>query len=162
WSPYFMMFVVGLGVLYYLITGPYRHKFGGQDSPSVKPQSFFYIVLLLLYIVKGLPLDLMAHILLTTHMIQMAIFYFVFLILSIILIAAFIMWLPVLQPIKEFKKMKPLVKLAYIAGNGLLITPACALIIFAEAPIYAAYSSSGAWIQSLSLCVPGNVLDGLA
>src|SRR5690625_7721715 len=58
--------------------------------------------------------------------------------------------------------MKPLVKLAYIAGNGLLITPACALIIFAEAPIYAAYSSSGAWLQSLSLCVPGNVLDGLA
>ncbi|HLR40671.1 MAG TPA: cytochrome c oxidase assembly factor CtaG [Virgibacillus sp.] len=225
WSPYFMMFVVGLGVLYYLITGPYRHKFGGQDRPSVKQQSFFYIGLLLLYIVKGAPIDLMAHIMLTAHMIQMAIFYFVFPILiiyglpswiwkkiinlpvigqvlklvtnplislilfcalfsfyhipmifdfakssqithstisSIILIAAFIMWLPVLEPIKEFKKMKPLVKLAYIAGNGLLITPACALIIFAEAPIYAAYSSSGAWIQSLSLCVPGNVLDGLA
>src|SRR5699024_4789885 len=157
-------------------TGPYRHKFGGQDRPSVKQQSFFYIGLLLLYIVKGAPIDLMAHIMLTAHMIQMAIFYFVFPILiiyglpswiwkkiinllvigqvlkfvmirlislilfcalfsfyhipmifdfakssqithstlsSIILLGAFIMWLPVFEPIKEFKKMKPLVKLAY-------------------------------------------------
>src|SRR5699024_5284873 len=157
-------------VLYYLITGPYRHKFGGQDRPSVKQQSFFYIGLLLLYIVKGAPIELMAHIMLTAHMIQMSIFFFVFPMLviygvpssfwkkiinlpvigqvlklvtnplislilfcalfsfyhiplifdfakssqithstisSIILIAAFIMWLPVLEPIKEFKKMKP-------------------------------------------------------
>src|SRR5699024_9940755 len=83
WSLCFMMFVVGLGVLYYLITGLYRHKFGGQDRPSVKQQSFFYIGLLLLYIVKGAPIDLMAHIMLTAHMIQMAIFYFVFPILII-------------------------------------------------------------------------------
>src|SRR5699024_1558675 len=83
WSPYFMMFVVGLGVLYYLITLLYRHIFGRQDRPSVKQQFFFYIGLLVLYIVKGAPIDLMAHIMLTAHMIQMAIFYFVFPILII-------------------------------------------------------------------------------
>lgn len=225
WSPYFAIFVLGLALLYYLITGPYRHKFGSGEKPSAKQQYFFYSGLLLLYIVKGAPIDLMAHIMLTAHMIQMAIFYFVFpifiikgvpawiwekvanipilkqvlavltkpllsLILfcalfsfyhvpevfdfakssqiahssisGVILFAAFIMWLPILEPVKEFKKMGPLIKLAYLVGNGALITPACALIIFAGAPIYEAYSASGAWIQSLSLCVPLDVLDGLA
>jgi putative membrane protein len=225
WSPYFMLFILGLALLYYFITGPNRHKFDGGEKPSGKQQFFFYTGLVLLYLVKGAPIDLMAHIMLTAHMIQMAVFYFVFPIFiikgvpvwiwkkaaalpvlkqvltlatqpllslvlfcalfsfyhvpiifdfakssqithttisSVILIAAFIMWIPILEPLRKFEKMGPLVKLAYIAGNGLLITPACALIIFADAPIYEAYSSSGAWIQSLSLCVPGNVLDGLA
>lgn len=224
WSPYFLTFVIGLAAIYYLITGPYRHKFGGTDKPTVKQQLFLYIGLLLLYIAKGAPIDLLSHIMLTAHMIQMAIYYFVFPIFIIIgtpawiwkkivhipvlkpilklltqpliavilfsmlfsfyhipavfdfakasqishtsislviLVAAFMMWLPVLSPVKEFDKMKPLVKLAYIVANGLLITPACALIIFADTPLFAAYSASGAWIQAMSLCVPGNVLDGI-
>ncbi|MFP3589556.1 cytochrome c oxidase assembly protein, partial [Paraburkholderia sp. SIMBA_055] len=32
-------------------------------------------------------------------------------------------------------------KLTYIFANGVLITPACALIIFAEDPLYATYMS---------------------
>lgn len=225
WSPYFAMFVLGLALLYFLITGPYRYKFGGAEKPSRKQQLLFYGGLLLLYIVKGAPIDLMAHIMLTAHMIQMAIYYFVFPIFIIIgipgwiwkkfvnipvlkqilgllttplislvlfcalfsfyhipmifdfakssqiahstisvviLFAAFMMWLPVLEPVKEFKRMSPLVKIAYIVGNGMLITPACALIIFSGEPIYEAYSGTGAWIQSLSLCVPPDVLNGLA
>src|SRR5690606_37925274 len=56
----------------------------------------------------------------------------------------------------------PLGKIFYIFGNSVLITPACVLIIFADAPLFAAYSSSGAWIQALALCVPGDIVSGLA
>ncbi|WP_188385345.1 cytochrome c oxidase assembly factor CtaG [Ornithinibacillus halotolerans] len=226
WSPYFLIFVVGIGVLYYLITGPLRYKFGGQDKPTVKQQFFFYGGLILLYIVKGSPVDLMTHITLTAHMIQMAIYLIVFPIFMvkgiptwiwekvllkpvirpilkvltfplvsivlfnglfslyhipfifdfsksspiahatihlILLIFGFLVWFPIMSPVKEFEQIKqPLWKIFYIFGNGLLITPACVLIIFADTPLFAAYSSTGAWLQALALCVPGDVLDGLA
>ncbi|MBP1948774.1 cytochrome c oxidase assembly factor CtaG [Virgibacillus litoralis] len=224
WSPYFLLFVLGLALVYFLITGPYRQKFGGGDKPSKKQQSMFYIALFLLYAVKGSPIDLLTHIMLTTHMMQMAIYYLVFPILIIkgipkwlwekavlrpvikpallflskplisillfntlfslyhlpdifnfakssqiahssisvtILIAAFIVWWPVLTPVKEFNRMPPLGKIFYIFANGVLITPACVLIIFADVPLYATYSQDGAWMQALALCVPNDVLQGL-
>ncbi|WP_373895909.1 cytochrome c oxidase assembly factor CtaG [Virgibacillus natechei] len=225
WSPYFLTYVLILALLYFLITGPYRHKFGGEERPSVGQQISLYLGLFLLYVVKGAPIDLLSHIMLTAHMIQMAIYYLVFPILIIkgipawiwrkvvrapvikpmikiltkpivslllfntlfslyhipavfdfskssliahssisviILIAAFIVWLPVLSPLKEFDTMSPLLKMGYILANGVLITPACALIIFADHPLFAAYSQGGAWMQALALCVPGDVLQGLA
>ncbi len=58
--------------------------------------------------------------------------------------------------------MQPLLKIGYIFANSVLITPACALIIFAPEPLYATYTQGGAWMQAMSLCVPGNVLQGLA
>lgn len=225
WSPYFLSYVVLLALAYYVITGPLRHKFSTDaPRPSGLQQFYFYTAMLLLYIVKGSPIDLLTHIMLTFHMVQMAIYLLVVPILiikgipawfwskivyvpiirpivklltkplislllfntlfsiyhipgifnftkssqiahssaSIILItAAFIVWWPILSPLKEFNKMQPLLKMAYIAANGVLITPACVLIIFASNPLFEAYSQSGAWIQAMSLCVPGNVLDGL-
>ncbi|WP_163970774.1 cytochrome c oxidase assembly factor CtaG [Oceanobacillus halotolerans] len=225
WSPYFLMFVIGLGLVYYLITGPLRHKFGGDVRPTIKQQVMFYVGLILLYIVKGAPIDILSHIMLTAHMIQMAFYYIVFPILIIkgipvwiwekvvykpvikpllifltkplislllfntlfslyhlpvifdfakssqiahtaisiiILFAAFIVWLPILAPLKEFDRMPPLGKIFYIFASGVLITPACVLIIFADTPLYAAYTQDGAWVQALSLCVPGDVLQGIA
>lgn len=44
----------------------------------------------------------------------------------------------------------------------MLITPTCVLAIFASHPLFDAYSQSGAWMQARSLCVPGNVLDGIS
>ncbi|HAM82128.1 cytochrome c oxidase assembly factor CtaG [Ornithinibacillus bavariensis] len=226
WSPYFFLFVVALGVAYYLITGPLRHKFGVVDKPTIKQYWFFYIGLFLLYIVKGSPVDLLTHIMLSAHMAQMAIYILVFPILMIkgipkwiwekillkpvvkpilkvltfpliaivlfngafsfyhlpsifdltkssdvahiaihlvLLIFGFLVWFPVMSPVEEFGPIKhPLVKIFYIFGNSVLITPACVLIIFSDVPLYAAYSSSGAWLQALALCVPGDVLNGLA
>lgn len=227
WSPYYLVFVLGLALLYYLITGPYRHKFGGQGQrkPSWVQQFFFYGGLLLLYAVKGAPIDLLSHIMLTAHMIQMAIYYIVFPIFIIkgiptwlwekivyrpvvkpvlkflsiplislllfntlfslyhlpavfdfakssqvahtsisliILVTAFIVWWPILSPLKEFDRMTPLGKIFYIFANGVLITPACVLIIFADTPVYAAYSQDGAWLDALALCVPTGVLQGLS
>ncbi|WP_067728250.1 cytochrome c oxidase assembly factor CtaG [Oceanobacillus damuensis] len=224
WSPYYFVFLVGLAVLYYLITGPYRHRFGGEEKPAGKQQFLFYVSLLLLYIVKGSPIDLLTHITLTAHMVQMAIYLLVIPIfmlkgipswiwrkvvnapvikpvfhlltkplialilfnavfslyhmpsvfdfakssmvahtsISLILfLTAFIVWFPLISPIKELDEMQPLLKIGYIFANSVLITPACVLIIFSSDPLYAAYTQDGSWIQALSLCVPGDVLSGL-
>ncbi|GGB44960.1 cytochrome c oxidase assembly factor CtaG [Virgibacillus dakarensis] len=225
WSPYYFAFILLLCLAYYLITIRYRHKFGVDENPTGKQQFFFYLGMLLLYIVKGSPVDLLTHIMLSAHMIQLATYYLVFpilmikgipvwiwervvhvpvlrpviklltkpiislllfntmfsiyhipavfdytksspvahtLISTIILVAAFIVWFPVLTPLKQFNKLSPLLKIGYIFANGVLITPACVLIIFADVPLYAAYSQDGAWIQALALCVPSEVLQGLA
>jgi len=225
WSPYFFLFVLGLALVYFLVTGPYRHKFGGDDKPSIKQQICFYTAMILLYAVKGGPVDLLSHIMLSFHMTQMAVYYLLFPILVIkgipvwiwekvlyapiirpavkvltkpivslllfnglfslyhipavhdfsktsqlahssislmILVAAFIVWLPILAPVKELDKIRPLGKILYIFANGVLITPACALIIFANDPLYLTYSSEGAWMQAMALCVPGDILQGIS
>lgn len=225
WSPFFSLFLLVIAITYFLITGPLRFKFGKYPPPTGLQQSFFYISIFLIYVVKGSPIDLLSHIMLTAHMTQMAIFLIIIPILMIkgipewiwikildapvvgnmikfmtkpllsmvifnglfslyhipivfnfskstpiahtsihliLFIAAFIMWLPVLSPVKKYDTLKPLLKVAYIFGNSVLITPACALIIFSSAPLYAAYTSEGAWLTALSLCVPIDVLSGIA
>ncbi|MEI3597007.1 MULTISPECIES: cytochrome c oxidase assembly factor CtaG [unclassified Oceanobacillus] len=224
WSPYFFTFCVLLGVIYYLATGPYRHKFGGTEKPTVKQHVLMYTALFLLYVAKGSPIDLLSHIMFSAHMIQMVVFLLIFPILvikglplwvwervlrnnilgpiirlltkpiislllfnglfsiyhipvvfdfsksapvwhfvihSILLIAAFIVFIPLLLPFKEINTMTPLLKVGYIFANGVLITPACVLIIFTKTPAYEAYLAGGAWLQSLAICVPGDVLDGI-
>ncbi|GAA4713703.1 cytochrome c oxidase assembly protein [Brevibacillus fulvus] len=59
----------------------------------------------------------------------------------VLVITAFQMWWPIISPIAEEQQMSDLRKLAYIFGNGVLITPACALIIFADHLIYETYSN---------------------
>lgn len=224
WSPYYLLFIIALAVAYFLITGPLRNRFGGDDKPTEKQQIYFYTGLIMLYAVKGSPVDLLSHIMLTAHMIQMAVFYFIFPIfiykgvpewvwrkivyakgikpifhfftkplialllfnalfsiyhipvifdlsksslllhssISVILIiTAFFMWWPIISPIKELDTLRPLLKMAYLVGSAAIITIACALLIFASNPVYSAYTSEGAWLQALSLCVPPDVLGGL-
>ncbi|MRG85528.1 cytochrome c oxidase assembly factor CtaG [Salinibacillus xinjiangensis] len=227
WSPYFLLFIIAIGIAYYLVTGPLKHKFGGknEEEASVQQKVMFSSSLLLLYIVKGSPVDLLSHISLMAHMIQMAFYYLAFPILFIkgiptwiwkkifktsgikhvlntltkpliaiflfnflfsiyhipaildfskshqlahssisliLLFCAFCMWWPLMTPIKDQQIMKPLYKVLYIFGNGILITPACALIIFSSFPIYDTYSDVQAWSTALSLCVPADVLGGLS
>mgnify|MGYP001047239803 CR=1 FL=1 len=57
----------------------------------------------------------------------------------LLLIAAFFMWMPVFAPIPEIHRMSELQKLGYIFAASVLITPACALIIFSNAPLYETY-----------------------
>ncbi|SET86138.1 putative membrane protein [Salinibacillus kushneri] len=227
WSPYFLLYIIALGLIYHVLTGPLRHKFGAKDEevPSGKQKAMFYAGLILLYIVKGAPVDLLSHILLMAHMIQMALYYLVFPILMIkgipawiwrkvfgvkvlgfilniltkplvaillfnfifsiyhipfildfsksyqlahssitiiILFTAFCMWWPLLSPLGGHQIAKPFGKILYIFGNGMLITPACALIIFSGEPIYATYSDIQAWTNAMSLCVPTDVLNGIS
>ncbi|SFM00516.1 putative membrane protein [Gracilibacillus orientalis] len=221
WSPYYVLFILSLAALYYLFFINRKD----DKKADIKQISFFYSGLILLYIIKGSPVDLLSHIMFTSHMIQMALYYLLFPILIIkgipvwvwkkvfdsivigpilrlltkplialllfnglfsiyhipvvfdyakanefahasitltLLVAAFIVWWPIFTPIKKMDTMSPLLKLGYIAANGILITPACALIIFATSSIYTTYSATGGWIQALALCVPGDVLSGLS
>lgn len=227
WSPYFLSFVILLGIVYYLVTGPYRHKFGGdqEERPDSKQQSMFYIGLVILYIAKGSPVDLLSHIMLSAHMLQMVVLYFIFpvfiikgipawmwkkvvyapviapivkvltnplvslmlfnslfafyhmpsvfdfskssivahtAITLILLFFAFTMWWPIITPLKEFDTLTPLLKMGSLVASAAIVSIPCALIIFASSPVFDAYSSEGAWIQAMSLCVPNDVMDQLA
>ncbi|ARF15214.1 MULTISPECIES: cytochrome c oxidase assembly factor CtaG [Sporosarcina] len=73
WSPYFLI-AIALGiVLYYLITVKWRDRFEGS-RPLTKQQAVYFLSsMVLLYIVKGSPMDLIGHILFSVHMAQMAI-----------------------------------------------------------------------------------------
>ncbi|UOR12953.1 cytochrome c oxidase assembly factor CtaG [Halobacillus amylolyticus] len=223
WSPYYLLFVLVLSIVYFIITGPKRKQ--GESKPTTFQQVMFYSGMVLLYIIKGAPIDLMAHIMFTAHMIQMALYYLLFpllvikgipvwiwkkvfdvpvlssvlrlltrplislllfnglfsiyhmpdifdyaksseiahaVITTVILFTAFCMWLAVYPPIEETDRMSPILKIGFIFANGVLITPACGLIIFSGTPLYDTYSQSGAWLQAMSLCVPTDVLAGLS
>jgi len=225
WSPYFLTFVIVLGLVYFLITGPKRTRFGEVSKPTINQQLFFYTGLILLYIVKGAPIDLLSHIMMSAHMIQMSVLYFIvpiffirglpvwiierfiqlpvikplfrffthplialalfnslfslyhlpvifdfskgspvahFAITIILFILALCMWWPIVTPIKSYDTLNPLIKMGYLLGSILIISIACALMIFSSKSLYSAYSSQGAWIQALSLCVPSDVLTGLS
>lgn len=225
WSPYYLLFLLALAASYFVLTGPLRHKFGNVAKPTITQQVMFYTGIILLYIIKGSPLDLLSHIMFTAHMGQMALYYLVFPILiikglptwiwqkvlyapflkhilrvllkplvalllfnglfslyhiptifdftktspvahaiitTVILFTAFCVWLPVFAPLEEFDDLSPLLKIGYIFANGVLITPACGLIIFAGEPLYSTYSEAAAWTAALSLCVPSDVLNGMS
>ncbi|KQL48895.1 cytochrome C oxidase assembly protein [Brevibacillus choshinensis] len=67
----------------------------------------------------------------------------------LLLLSALLMWMPVIAPLPEIHRLTELQKLAYIFANGVLITPACALIIFSATPLYDTYVSG-----PTMLCAP--------
>ena len=72
WSPYFFLALVLLVVLYFLLTKKWRHWFEGTEPVTKRETNYFLLAMVLLYIVKGSPLDLIGHILFSVHMTQMA------------------------------------------------------------------------------------------
>ena len=79
----------------------------------------------------------------------------------VLFMAALFMYWPLLNQVEGQHKMKNILKLAYIAANAVLITPACALIIFANSPMYDTYTNPDMWMQAMALCVPASTLSGL-
>jgi len=67
----------------------------------------------------------------------------------ILTFSAFHMWFLVFCPLPEWNRISPLQKMGYIFANGVLLTPACALIIFAGTQLYPGYAqgtlSIGSW-----------------
>jgi putative membrane protein len=56
---------------------------------------------------------------------------------AVLFVAAFFMWWPIVNPLPvQEEQLAGLRKIAYLFANGVLITPACALIIFASEPLY--------------------------
>lgn len=74
---------------------------------------------------------------------------------TILFIAAFIMWWTVIAPVPEWNRLSELQRVGLIFLDGMLLTPACALIIFAENPVYETFTNPVAWATALSLCLPG-------
>lgn len=225
WSPVFIISTLIILAIYFFVTIKKRHLFEGDEPLSKKEASAFVIAMLLLYAVKGSPLDLLGHILFSVHMVQMALllmlipplliagiptwvwrkflkysvirFSFTFftkpilalivfsglfsiyhipLVLDVIkqnewshslftivlFISSIFLWWPIMNKLSGEHKVHGLSKVGYIIGSAVLITPACALIIFADQPMYDTYTSGAAWLKSMELCVPASTLATLS
>jgi putative membrane protein len=224
WSPYFIGVLLLVTVLYFLVTVKWRGFFKESERLTKRQGLLFLSAMLILYAIKGSPLDLLGHIMMTYHMLQMAVLYLVvppllikavpwwiwrslmaipvvkqlfsfssrpllalilfngmFSFYHIPLIFDFIkmnetlhglytvvlfffaicMWWPLVNEQPTGKGLDGLKKVGYIFANGILLTPACALIIFASAPLYATYSDGASWLKAMELCVPSSTLSNL-
>nr|WP_263328144.1 cytochrome c oxidase assembly factor CtaG [Neobacillus sp. Marseille-Q6967] len=224
WSPYFFLCLLAITAAYFLLTITFRNKFTNSEPLTVKQAGLFILSMVLIYAIKGSPLDLMAHLMFYVHMINMAtlvlvipplfIFgipvwvwrklfsnkvihslftFFTKPLIALILfnglfsiyhipmifdrvmqsfwlhagyslllfILAIFMWWPLINPVPEHQRLSGLRKVGYIFADGILITPACALIIFADTSLYATYSDPDVWAQVMSLCVGPGTFAGL-
>lgn len=225
WSPYFFAAMVIILVGYFLLTVKYRHRFKGSEALTKRQGIIFSTAIFLLYVIKGSPVDLMAHLMFYAHMIQMAFlyliitpmlivgipqwvwkkvtnhpvikpffrfmtkpiialvlfngifsFYHIPLIFDVIktdiflhagytgllFVVATFMWWPLINQVEKENRLSGVKKMGYIFADGVLLTPACALIIFAPEPMYATFSDPAAWAQALELCVPPMILSTLS
>ncbi|MFC5774116.1 cytochrome c oxidase assembly factor CtaG [Ectobacillus antri] len=224
WSPVFFIFIAAITVVYFLIIGRYNSWFPNAEKVSKRQQIYFVSGMILLYTVKGGPLDLLGHISFSAHMTEMAILFiavppllilgipqwllayalnyqpvratvnifakplialfvfnglfslyhlpFVFdvvkqsqllhpITLAILFFMAIMMWWPVLNPLPQMQTLSEIQKIGYIFANGMLLTPACALIIFASKPLFLTYTDPQAWLKAMELCVPAGTLSSL-
>lgn len=120
WSPYFLMAILLMTVFYLLLMIKWRNVFPNSKPLAKKELLHFILAMVILYGIKGSPVDLMSHIMFSYHMVQMAILC---LVLPPILIKGIPVWfwkyiieLPVIKPIFSLLT-KPLI--AAIAFNGL-------------------------------------------
>ncbi|WP_080833024.1 cytochrome c oxidase assembly factor CtaG [Cohnella massiliensis] len=85
-----------------------------------------------------------------THYVIHGFFY------ALLLVVALLNWWHVMCPVPEWSRVTSLRKLGYIFANGLLLTPACVLIIFAPEPLFAVYNDPQVWVQAMGYCVSGD------
>lgn len=97
-------------------------------------------------ILDNVKLNIVAHALFTATIFMAGIFF----------------WWPVVNKVKGEFKLHGLQQIGYVILSAILITPACALIIFADTPVYATYTEGEAWLQAMALCVPAGTLAGLS
>jgi putative membrane protein len=224
WSPVYLGILVLITILYFFVTTKWRDKFEDSKPLRKREAALFVSGMVLLYAVKGAPIDLLGHIIFSMHMLQMAFlvllvppliimgipawlwrsminqpiikplfdfftkpmlaiilfgmvfsFYHIPLIFdfvkmnsllhgivsTLLFVSALFYWWPVVNNLEGSYKFNGLKKLAYLFGLSVLITPACALIIFSGTPFYATYTDGQAWQQAMALCVPSGTLAQL-
>lgn len=76
---------------------------------------------------------------------------------SLLILTCFILWYPLIT--SSWNAIK---KIGYIFLNGVLLTPACALIIFADELLYRIYIDPVQWSQMMTLCVPTEIFQTLS
>lgn len=77
-------------------------------------------------------------------------------------ISSVIMWWHVFLPVPEWRRISPLLTLLYIFLGGLLLTPACAMIMFANEPLFAVYNDPEVWIKAMGYCMSGDPAELLS
>jgi len=85
-----------------------------------------------------------------THFTVHRLYYFM------MLVFAFLMWQHVISPVEEWIRLSYVKRMAFIFANGVLLTPACALIIFANEPLFAIYNDPEIWVKAMGYCIPGD------
>ncbi|MDR6225845.1 cytochrome c oxidase assembly protein [Desmospora profundinema] len=203
-SPGALILTILLGVLYFTLIGPWRRKWGYDESPSIWKQRGFVFALAVFYFASG-PVSTFSHDSFSAHMMEMALVYMVvpplillglpswvyrplwstprrakvFRVLTFPLVtlicfngffslyhlpvvfdaimsssilmaashgfmgfAAFMMWWPITCPVPEKDTLNPVMKLGYIIGDSILITPACALIVFSDVLLYQSFQEA--------------------
>ncbi|MBE3102877.1 MAG: cytochrome c oxidase assembly factor CtaG [Bacilli bacterium] len=224
WNPLSIFFSFYIIAVYFFITIKNRHVFDGSEALSKKEASTFIIAIILLYIVKGSPVELLGHILFSVHMAQMALllmlippllitgiptwvwrkvienrfiqptfkfftkpllalivfsglfsFYHIPIIFDfvkqnpgyhslfmfVLFMSAIFLWWPIVNKLEGEQQVHGLKKIGYIIGSAILITPACGLIIFADQPLFATYTSGDAWLKVMELCIPASIFSDL-
>lgn len=68
----------------------------------------------------------------------------------VLLASAFQMWIIIICPVPEWDRMSQLRKMLFIFLNSLLLTPACALVIFAGHTMYTEYMNYPAYFHWLT------------
>lgn len=107
----------------------------------------------LLFSVYHMPVN---HDWIMTHYVVHGFYYF------LMLGAAMISWWHVMCPVAEWSKLTNLRKLGFIFLNGLLLTPACVLIIFASTPLFSVYNDPDVWAKAMGYCIAGDPAAFLA
>lgn len=72
WSPWFLLTLLVLVFVYFLLTVIWRDRFEGSVPVTRREITYFLSGMIILYILKGSPVDLLGHILFSVHMVQMA------------------------------------------------------------------------------------------
>ncbi|WP_274653029.1 cytochrome c oxidase assembly factor CtaG [Paenibacillus humicola] len=75
---------------------------------------------------------------------------------GLLLVTSVMMWWQIVCPVKDWNRLTDLRKMAYVFANGMLLSPACALIIFAGSPMYSTYNDPEAWAKAMGYCVAGD------
>lgn len=79
------------------------------------------------------------------------IFYLLFLFALAVMV-----WWTIIDPLPQTSRLSPLKKIAFIFAEGALLTPACALLIFANQPLYKSYTDPDVWLRAMEYCLPPN------
>ncbi|WP_242222185.1 cytochrome c oxidase assembly factor CtaG [Bacillus cereus group sp. BfR-BA-01380] len=82
-------------------------------------------------------------------------------VLAVLFFMAIMLWWPIFNPLPQYQTLSDIQKIGYMFANGMLLTPACALIIFANEPLFVTYTDPSAWMKAMALCVPAGTLSNL-
>lgn len=117
WSPWFALTLLVVIGVYFLLTVIWRDRFKDSEPVTRKQIRYFLISMVLLYIVKGSPADLLGHIMFSVHMAQMAI---LLLVVAPVLILGIPNW--IWKKVFDVKMLRPIL--------NLFTNPVVSLILF--------------------------------